>query len=701
MRKGDMPLKYRGPKRRGRPAAWPVILGLPLLPFLQALGQVPPRGQRVPRYDASAVVKLVVVRVVDESGRAVLGLGKEDFTLTDNGEPKTITEFEIHTLRESDGTLARPEAGAPPSSRITDTGRKIFIFLDLQGNDENGNANAKTAALHFVDTQLRPEDEVGVLGFSSMGGFFIQVYLTSDIGTIRKAIKGAREVTPSRGEVVAVGPEDQAGASTGQRSGASGGSAASMNTQGQARTLGRMPDRGGSFAEARSMLFVPGTSLFARSDFVERMSDLAKALKYIPGSKSLVLFSGRAVGPAASLGKAFADAGTPVYAVNTQNWIVRGVFTPVKEPYIWRDHPLKDLSLASGGDYFADIKDVQTISRSVQELTGNYYVLGYYVKENWDGAYHRIRVELKKPGCRVLTQDGYFNPKPFAEMSPFEKDLQVLDLLYSEKPTSAPGPELPVTSLEASLPAGPEEMMLVGLAVDPKTGVRPAEVEVMALVRDENLAPVVSLRWRVDLAPYNGKTVILCVRSPGEPGSYDGRIAVRDLATGWSAVGRIRFAVKAPTTGDIRLSSPLLLVPGPEAKIGRLPAPGGGRGAARERPFLEIYPFIPRGHSLVMGSLDSGTRELLAVLPIKVREARSSHPPRVDIGARLLLRPDGEETLLDVEMLDVKTSTDGRQFLVVRIHLREIPPGTYELEIEAVDAASGASDSVRTPLVVK
>lgn len=87
------------------------------------------------------------------------------------------------------------------------------------------------------------------------------------------------------------------------------------------------------------------------------MSDLAEALKYIPGNKSLILFSSRNLGATATkLGKEFADASTPVYTINTQNWkIYRILELFVKKKYLWTNHPLKKMSQASGGKYFADI----------------------------------------------------------------------------------------------------------------------------------------------------------------------------------------------------------------------------------------------------------------------------------------------------------------------------------------------------------
>ena len=150
------------------------------------------------QHEASAIVKLIPVRVLDANGLPVRGLRKQDFILTDNGELKNITEFEAYETgsipgsTEESGTVTQPE-NQPHANR------KYFILLDIQGSDETGLANAKKAALDFVEAKVRPEDQVGVFSFAPMTGLVIQQYLTSDITKIKKGIERAKEVPPSPG----------------------------------------------------------------------------------------------------------------------------------------------------------------------------------------------------------------------------------------------------------------------------------------------------------------------------------------------------------------------------------------------------------------------------------------------------------------------------------------------------------------------
>ncbi|RPI75685.1 MAG: VWA domain-containing protein [Desulfobacteraceae bacterium] len=630
-------------------------------------------SQQIPRHDASAALKLVSVRVVDEAGRPVAGMRKEDFTLTDNGVAQTITAFEVHALSLTGMTLLRPDladAGRTAPSAAPALNRKIFIFLDLQGEDERGAAAAKTTALHFLDTKAGPGDEVGVIGFSPMRGFFIQEYLTSDFDKIRKALKQVRELQPSGGESVLLGPDDD--------------------------------DPGSGQWAVNASVFVPGTSLFQRRDFVPRMSDLARVLQYLPGNKSFFFFSGRRLGgAAAALGKEFANAGTPIYVVNTASWIAKSKHLTPREEAFLQNSSLKTLAETSGGRYFAKIEDTDGIAADVQALTGNFYVLGYAVNEDWTGAYHRLKVEVSKPGLRVMAQDGYFGARPFSQRDEFERELHVYDLLFGDHPATE---LLPLIVDFYAVRQGPawETAFLTKFPVDPKAGLPPAKIEWFAHLTEENNPPGQGWKWKTDLAPSNGRTVTAVSRATLPPGSYEYRTAVRDTTTGQAAVGRIKFRIPEKAGDYPFLSTPLLLEPGPEPKILNLPTKlQKKKSLGSSGSLLDLYPHIPREYALIVRDLETGRRRIRAVVPIETGPIDAQHPPENRIS--VLLRPagEGEAIFPEFRILEVKPGEPGHEFMILEISLPEVEPGSYELEIELERADTGVKSATSKTLIVK
>ena len=104
------------------------------------------------------------------------------------------------------------------------------------------------------------------------------------------------------------------------------------------------------------------------------------------------------------MAKEFATANSPVHTINTE-----GGRQYSRSLGSRGDSSLMNLSESSGGRHFHNVKQHETIARELHAMTSNYYVLGYYTEEKTDGKYREIKVQVKRPGCRVLTQKGYFN----------------------------------------------------------------------------------------------------------------------------------------------------------------------------------------------------------------------------------------------------------------------------------------------------
>ena len=120
-----------------------------------------------------------------------------DFTVTDNGQPVMVTDLEKHVLPPAVAAEPkmeeRPEAGTElivtPSPAVRPSTRKFFLFFDLAFNNLRGVGKAKKAAIHFLDTQVQPEDLVGLITYSMFGGIKVHEFLTADHSKIRDALE--------------------------------------------------------------------------------------------------------------------------------------------------------------------------------------------------------------------------------------------------------------------------------------------------------------------------------------------------------------------------------------------------------------------------------------------------------------------------------------------------------------------------------
>ena len=511
------------------------------------------------RYEVVVTLKLVQVFVVDKKGNPVLDLQKEDFLIHDNGRVQEISEFERHSLN-----LASPEAESPPVSLEAtplqpprDLMPRKFIFLfDFAYNNPRGIVKAKEAALHFIETQLRPTDEVGVLSYSGLGGLQLWEYLTSDHPKVRDVVEafGLKKVS---GRVDNL-QEKYYEAVTGQNpaDAAGWGKATLRGNEKSLPDMGAKPDLEAK-PEMKSWVFAEKGDLQALI-FAERLKDLALALRYEPGQKSIVFLSSGVPysliygiqapygdGRFGSFGESLlkqryedmfnelAASNCIVYALDTEeigaslkkDLRTMGAFT------------LQKISSATGGKYFGNINHYEKHIEKIQNLTGCFYVLGYSIDEKWDGAFHQLKVEVVRPGCEVHAQKGYYSPKPFREYSELEKMLHLVDLALNEDPMSQVPVRFPVAKLTCPPDKKANLCLAAELPLDRIQDVLQGKFEIVSVVFDER-GNTIELKREVKTAADRPKEKVAHQADFDlPPGKYECRVIIRNLETGRGAVG--------------------------------------------------------------------------------------------------------------------------------------------------------------------
>ena len=141
-----------------------------------------------PQYEVKVTLKLIQVYVTDKAGNPVMDLNKEDFIVYDNGKRQKITEFERHLI-EFPAEAREEIAETPVPSGYQLLPRQFFLFFDFAFNNPKGIEKAKQDALHFLENQVKPDDKIGVLSFSSQKRLKLHEYLTNDHERIRQIVK--------------------------------------------------------------------------------------------------------------------------------------------------------------------------------------------------------------------------------------------------------------------------------------------------------------------------------------------------------------------------------------------------------------------------------------------------------------------------------------------------------------------------------
>lgn len=610
------------------------------------------------KYEVTVTLKLIQVYVMDIEGNPIIDLNKSDFILYDKGKPKEITEFEAHISLIPKKKFKEERKTSPIQKKPSKMNRKIFFLLDYSRNDVSGLSKSKKAALHFLDTKLLPSDEVGVLSYSMLRGLVLHEYLTTDHQKAREVVKGIRELP-----------------------GISGGKAPIKIAK---DTVGFDESKENP---VRVLVVEPKLTLAARLkqsgpefdayNFTYIIKELAKSLRYIKGYKNIILFS---EGFARSLLysrddssfrinyeemiKELAASNSPVYAVNT------------KGPR--SNHSLMMLSELTGGKYFNNVDYYEKIANEIQNITSNYYVLGYYIdEEKWDGRYHELKVKVKRKGCKVYAQGGYFNPKPFTEYTEFEKQLHLLDLALGEKSQFQEPLKFPLTSLHFSGKKGPNTVLLSEIDIEKIEEVGRGKAEIITFILDNQNNLIDFIPGEVNFSSLPQKKIYHYTISSLLPGRYECRVVIRNLETGRGAVASSSVIISESPVSGIRLYTPLLLIPDKKGHYIKVSKKETRRESAS---LINIYPFDSTRYLPLIEELDPEISKLRAVVKCLIIDIKE---PEVEFSAYLIQSSTEQNIPLSISILTAEKDTEETDILLIEFQIPELPSGEYCLNLIA------------------
>ncbi len=620
-----------------------------IIPFLQASYSDTQKieDQEEIQHEVTVTLKLLQVYVTDKKGDPAVDLKKEDFIIYDNGKKQAITEFERHILRlPSDETEIRPETiqETPLPKPRESKARKFFLFFDFAYNNARGILKAKKAALHFINTQLQPLDEVGVISYSATKSLKLYKNLTANHMEVRKIVEsfGLKEIH----------------------------------------------GRAGNFGKE---------GVLHATNFSRKMIELAKALRYVPGHKHIVLFSSGI--PYSMIYRRFVSSEESASRLKYQNMCKElaasnsTIFTLDTEELrrmnvdIWQRgaFSLQTIASSTGGKYFGNINSYEKHLEKIQNMTACFYILGYYISENWDGEYHEIEVKARRPGCKVHAQKGYFNPKPFRKYSMLEKRLHLADLALNEEPLFQIPVRFPLVALPCLVKGKPKVAFFSKVPVEKIEEISGKEVEISSIIFDEDDNIIEIESDKKDFTELPEGSIYYSSLLSTDPGEYKCHLVIRNLETGKGAVASSSVEVTEHPSYGLQLDSPLLLKP--EKGAFYLQEPSG------------VYAFDTSEYSPLVEELDQGTSRIFSVVRCSYFDIQQ---PDIKLSADLLLHlAETKETIpVTFSLLNQHHEDDTMTFLI-ELQTEEMPPGKYSMNLSAEDSRSQSQSQVNTIFKVK
>ena len=401
------------------------------------VGVAPLVGQLADVFRAETALLEIEVRVTDRRGQPVAGLFRDNFELQENGRPQAIATFEFvpspTAEHQTPATVVTPERPSPSGTdAAAQLRRSTFVYIATRGRRED-RPQIYQAVRDFVDNDLQPGMLVSIQGSP----------FTSRRSELYEQLDGMLRGGNGSGGFVDTLAVDLARDIT-------------------------YSDAFQSLIEDTNEEFEDALEEIAdRSAFYNRLRmyeyiDLIRALSIYPGKKVVVLFATGLPVEEDNLDiiKVLEDEAmkarvrfyvsdvsrldaTPVFgdAETSGGFAAAGGLAAIEgltaaiERRQDNQDGLWELARRTGGKAILNSNDFGEVFEVVNEENTGYYLLGYYPEDREQrGRLRRLKVRVGDPSLRVSHQRGYYEERPFGQMSRSERNLRMHQALTFDTP---------------------------------------------------------------------------------------------------------------------------------------------------------------------------------------------------------------------------------------------------------------------------
>lgn len=412
-------------------------------------------------FSSRSELVLVPVLVTDGSGKHVTGLKKEDFTIKEDGKIQRVRFLEEITAKPSPIPASTPapkhtpvakDAAAAPGTYTNAVEEKVpvrivIVLFDMLNSHFKDQVPARAQVVKYLKHDVEPGTLVCLMGLGR-GGLRMYHDLTTDTrglgAALELAAEGGRHAIPG---TLNIGAADEQTPE----------SASSQSFVGH----GEFALTGSSGRKDRKFIII---------NTLEAFRNIAGAYAGVPGRKSLIWVTGGfpfsldgyKTGSLPSLDKdslidmmpdyertwqVLNNANVALYPVDMHGLVntssadathgMRRGGNPVKQLADYgkdrQDKNADNLSTMqtfagmTGGKAFYNNNDLVAGFREAEADSRSSYLLGYYLQKDEKPGWHKIHVEMSRPGMHIRARSGYFMARrdPSRPDVKDEKDLDV------------------------------------------------------------------------------------------------------------------------------------------------------------------------------------------------------------------------------------------------------------------------------------
>jgi VWFA-related protein len=682
-----------------------------------------PSSQPEAVFKVQAKLVLVDSVVTDKKGNYIRGLTQNDFRVWEDGKEQTIKSFSY----ESDNGSLRGK-----------TKHYLVLLFDNSNMDFGEQSRARLAAAKFIDANAGPDRLVALADFGGM--LRITQNFTSDAGRLKKMVAGitSPDFVPSlttRSQVAAASAGIQTLANAEAEFGVRN---MFLAVRELAKNLAPIPGR-------KSLVLLTSgfpltsemqTDLIATIDTCNKANvavypiDARGLAAFVPTSRlsswpdHLIPATFRYAGSADPLPHLIlAQHGPPPpppptphpptpapppkggninnrSGYNTQPSVQPRAIVPQIPPSASTNQEvLYALADGTGGFVILNTNDLLGGMQRIAEEQSEYYILAYAPPSSPDRSCHVLRVKVQRGGTIVRSRSGYCNVKPvdFLAGKPIEHELE--NYAAGSQPSTAS------SSLETPFFFTSANVARVSLAMEvPSSSIRFAkekgefrsDVNVLGIARKSDgseaarFSDTVHLKFeKQQLARFNKELFHYENQFDIVPGQY--RLTVV-FGSGAESLGKLEAPLAIDSYDGKQLSLSSLA-------LSKELHPVSQTQGELDADLMEGHtPLVIQGMQLVLAADHQFKKTDPAMLYVEVYEPllTGANPPKLRVEMKILDVKTGKAQL-DIGINDTQGLIKMGNPVVpigLKIPVEKLAPGSYRLELRALDSAGNGS-SVR------
>ena len=684
-------------------------------PLPTAAGR-PDTGLRI-----STTTQLVVedVLIKGKDGKPIPDLKASDFTITEDGKPQAIKIFEFQTL-ESDASVPVKPTVVPPPAPAAKSGvkplttieiaperpgdlkyrdrRLMVMFFDMTSMPIQDQMRAQTAALKFLQTQMKPADLMAIMTFSS------DVKVLEDFTDDRDLlVKDIRGLVIGEGQGFEISNQDDSASDTGAAFQQDDTEFNIFNTDRQLSALETAVKMLGSLNEKKSLIyFASGMQRNGLDNQAQLRSTINAAIR---SNVSFYPIDARGLVAQAPLGDA--TKGSPGGQAMYSGSSARAATSNFQN----QQETLYTLAADTGGKALLDNNDLSMgIVQAQQDMT-SYYIIGYYSSNSaLDGHFRRIKITLNGgSAARIAKLDyrqGYYAGKQFNKFSETDKERQLAQALTLGDPVTDMdlameldyfrlGRDRYFVPLAVKIPGSEIELARHG-------GAQSTRLDFIGEMKDSKGAVVSNVRDNIQVK-LSGESSQQLAKTTLEydtgftlpPGSYTAKFLARENETGKMGTYEMKFVVPDLTSEQKYLPISSVVLSNQRERLDAAVAT-----AEKDKKILAAHPLIQDGVKLVpsVTRVFRTDQNLYVYLEAYEPAAETTEPVMATVSFyRGKVKAFETEPLRVSEGLNPKTKAVPLRFSVP---LAKLKPGKYTCQVSVLDPSAGKFAFWRAPVVL-